>query len=161
MTHRFVSPTVLLSLPLVLLNACTPTPRPAAGGAEQIDQIRQVESERLRSLVAADVPTARRLHADDFQLINPAGVPLTKTEYLGQIESGELDYRAWEASDISVRLHGDAAMIRYRDVRFDVDFNGKPVHRGPLYHTNLYERRNGQWQIVWSQASGVITPPSP
>lgn len=159
MTNRLVSLTASLILPLMLLNACTPA-SPAAGDAEQIEEVRQVESQRLRSLVAADLSTARRLHADDFQLINPAGVPLTKSEYLGQIQSGELDYLAWEASAISVRLHGDAAVIRYRDVRFDVNFNGKPVHRGPMYHTNLYERRNGQWKIVWSQASGVITPPS-
>ena len=160
MTRRLVPPTASLVILPMLLNACTPASRPVAGNAESIEEVRQVESERLRSLVAADLSTARRLHADDFQLINPVGVPLTKPEYLGQIHSGELDYLAWEAGAISVRLHGDAAMIRYRDVRFDVNFRGKPVHSGPMYHTNLYERRNGQWKIVWSQASGVITPPS-
>jgi hypothetical protein len=124
----------------------------------QIAQIRQLEQERLRSLVSVDLATARRLHADDFQLINPVGVALTKTEYLSQLQSGQLDYRAWEAGEITVRLYGDAAVIRYRDVRFDVDWEGKSVHRGPMYHTNLYERRGGQWQVVWSQASGALTP---
>jgi hypothetical protein len=160
MPDRFASPLAPLIFPLVFLNACTLPARLAASDAEQLERIRKVESERLQSLVSADLFTARRLHADDFQLVNPVGVALTKTEYLGQIESGQLDYRAWESGPISVRLYGDAAMIRYRDVRFDVDFNGKPVHRGPMYHTNLYERRNGQWQIVWSQASGIITPPA-
>jgi len=28
-----------------------------------------------------------------------------------------------------------------------------------MFHTNVYEKRGDQWQIVWSQASGVITPP--
>lgn len=41
----------------------------------------------------------------DFQLINPAGVTLSKAEYLAGIESGQLDYRAWEAGEISVRLY--------------------------------------------------------
>jgi hypothetical protein len=121
------------------------------------EEIRQIERERLRSLVDADLATAQRLHAEDFQLINPAGVAISKAEYLGLIESGQLTYRAWEAGEISVRLYGDVAVIRYRDVRFEVDSAGQPVHRGPMYHTNLYERRGGQWQIVWSQASGVIT----
>jgi hypothetical protein len=146
----------LMALSLTLLTAgCAEGLRSNSGKAEQI---RQVERERLRALVDADLAVARRLHADDFQLINPAGVSFTKEEYLGSIESGQLDYRAWEAGEIAVRIHGDAAMIRYRDVRFDVDREAQPLHRGPMYHTNLYERRGGEWQVVWSQASGVITP---
>jgi hypothetical protein len=123
------------------------------------EQLRQLERGRLCSLVEADLATAGRLHAEDFQLITPDGNAVSKAEYLGRIESGELDYRAWEAGEISVRLYGDVAMIRYRDVRFDVyRDDGQPVHRGPMYHTNLYERRDEQWQVVWSQASGVLTP---
>lgn len=160
--HFFHHPTLCFILSLALLSAaCTGTPPAEIGEAEQIEQIRQLERERLRSLVTADLPTARRVHADDFQLINPAGAELSKAEYMDQIESGQLDYGAWEAGEISVQFYGDAAAIRYRDVRFDVDLQGKPVHRGPMVHTNLYERRGGQWQIVWSQASGIITPPSP
>jgi hypothetical protein len=121
------------------------------------EEIRQIERERLRSLVDADLVAARRLHAEDFQLITPVGAALSKAEYLEVIESRQLIYRAWEADEIIVRLHGDAAMIRYKDIRFDVDLQGQPNHRGPMYHTNLYERRDGQWQAVWSQASGVIT----
>ena len=44
-------------------------------------QIRVVEHERLRALVEADVEAASRLHADDFQLINPLGGSLSKDEY--------------------------------------------------------------------------------
>jgi hypothetical protein len=148
--------TSLMALLLTLLSAgCAAGLRSDQGEAEQI---RQIERERLRSLVGADLAVARRLHADDFQLINPAGVPLTKQEYLSSIESAQLDYRAWEAGEIAVQLYGDAAVIRYRDVHFEVYLGGQLAHRGPMYHTNLYERRGGQWQVVWSQASGVITP---
>ncbi len=121
--------------------------------------IRKTSRERLRSLVDADMKTAARLHADDFQLINPAGTALTKVEYLGSLKSGQLDYLAWEPGDIAVRLYGNVAVIRYRDLRFEVARDGKVIHRGPMVHTNLYEMRNGQWRVVWSQASGVITPP--
>ncbi len=37
------------------------------------DQIRAIERERLRALVDVDLEVAERLHADDFQLINPGG----------------------------------------------------------------------------------------
>jgi hypothetical protein len=122
------------------------------------EQIREIERQRLRSLVDADLNTARRLHSDDFQLINPAGMPLTRNEYLGAIETGRVDYVAWEAGQIFVKQKGDLAVIRYKDIRFDVNSEGRVVHRGPMYHTNVYERRGGRWTAAWSQASGVITP---
>jgi hypothetical protein len=128
--------------------------------SRQAEEIRRTERERLRSLVEANLAVARRLHADDFELINPAGVLLSKEQYLGSIESGLLDYRAWDAGEIAVRIHGNFAVIRYQDVRFEVFFGGQLVHRGETYHTNLYEKRHGQWQAVWSQASGgeMVTP---
>jgi hypothetical protein len=60
-----------------------------------VDKLRAIERERLRSLVDADIPKARRLHADDFQLINPNGGPMSKEKYLGNIASGELAYLEW------------------------------------------------------------------
>lgn len=81
-----------------------------------------------------------------------------REEYFAALQSGELDYVGWEAGEITVKLFGNAAVIRYRDLQFDVDSQGKVVHRGPMFHTNLYERRGGKWQIVWSQASGIIKP---
>lgn len=156
MSHRDHWWIPLLVLPLVAFaGGCTP---PDADGEQVAEHIRDVERQRLRALVDADMPVARRLHASDFQLINPAGVPVSFDEYMGGIESQQLDYTAWEPGDIVVKIHDDAAVIRYRDTRFDVNINGEPVHRGPMYHTNLYERRDGQWQVVWSQASGIITP---
>lgn len=137
-----------------VLASCTAT----RAGSPDAEHIRELERQRLRSLVDVDLDTARRLHSADFQLINPAGAALTREEYLGALESGQLDYVAWEAGDITVKLFGNAAVIRYRDKQFDVNSGNNVVHRGPMYHTNVYERREGQWQIVWSQASGVIKP---
>ena len=59
---------------------------------DKADQLRTIERARLRSLVDADVATARRLHADNFELINPVGGTLTKEQYLKDVASGELDY---------------------------------------------------------------------
>jgi hypothetical protein len=149
---RFHTPAGLVVC--LLLAGCATTQDDDA----EAERIRQIERERLSSLVDVDLPAARRLHSDDFQLINPAGVARSKDEYLGALESGQLDYVAWDPGEIAVRLYKDVAVIRYRDIRFDVNFGTTVAHRGPMYHTNVYERRGGQWLIVWSQASGVITP---
>ena len=37
------------------------------------DELREIERERLRALLRGDIPAAREVHADDFQLIDPVG----------------------------------------------------------------------------------------
>jgi len=127
------------------------------GGAEgqaEADLIRATERERLRVLVEANVERARDLHADDFQLINPLGGALSKEQYLGGIGSGELDYLFWEPDSIAVRLYGEAAVIRYPS-HLEIVVQGRHVPRQRYWHTDFYERRAGQWQVVWSQATEI------
>lgn len=118
------------------------------------DRIRATEGERLRALVSADVARARELHADDFQLVNPLGGVLSKDEYLGGIGSGQIDYFFWEPESIAVRLYGEVAAIRYRS-QLEIVVQGTHIPRQHYWHTDLYERRNGQWQVVWSHATGI------
>ena len=125
--------------------------------AAEADVLRATERERLRALVAADVARAGELHADDFQLINPLGGALTKEQYLGGIGSGELDYRSWEPHTIAVRLYGDVAVIRYQS-QLEIVVRGRLIPRQHYWHTDLYERRAGRWQVVWSQATGAPAP---
>ena len=72
----------------------------------EAERLRATERERLQALVGADVARARRLHADDFQLINPLGGVLSKEQYLGGIESGQIHYLFWEPDAIEVRIYG-------------------------------------------------------
>jgi hypothetical protein len=118
------------------------------------DKLRAIERERLRSLVDADIATARRLHADDFELIYPRGGILSKEQYLGRIASGDLDYLEWEPGEIRVRMYRDSAVIRYQ-AHLRVSITGSPGRPVKFWHTDLYEKRKGQWQIVWSHATEV------
>src|SRR5690606_10557164 len=117
--------------------------------------VREVELMRLRSLVAADMAVADRLHADDFQLINPFGATLTKAEYLGGIASGAIDYLTWEPVDeIEVLFQGESAVVRYR-AHLQIAVSGQPLPAAQFWHTDAYELRDGQWQVVWSQATEI------
>jgi hypothetical protein len=116
--------------------------------------IREIERSRLRALVAGDIVMARPLHADDFQLITPIGAALSREQYLGAIAAGQIKYSVWEPGDIVVRLYGSAAVIRYR-ARIEVIFHGHPVPPSEYWHTDAYERRDGCWVVVWSQATAI------
>jgi hypothetical protein len=70
------------------------------------------------------------------------------------IASGELRYVVWEPDEIAVNLHGEhAAAIRYRSVIHGARA-GLSI-RGRYWHTDTYERRAGQWQVVWSHATEI------
>jgi hypothetical protein len=120
----------------------------------EADLLRDTERERLRALVGGNMEAARRFHADDFQLINPLGGSLSKEQYLGGIASGEIHYLAWEPEAIDVRLYMSAAVIRYRS-ELEIVVRGQRISRRPYWHTDLYEKRGGQWQVVWSHATEV------
>ena len=111
-----------------------------------------VERRRLRALVAADLRAADELHADDFQLITPGGDSLSKEDYLGAVASGSIDYLVWEPGTIDARVSGDAACLRYRST-IDINVDGVPLGSRQYWHTDLYEKRDGRWQVVWSQAT--------
>jgi hypothetical protein len=120
----------------------------AQARAETAAVIRATERQRLRALLEHDFDTANKLHADDFELINPLGETVSKEDY---IDSGAaFAYKAWKPiSPIRVRVHGDSAVIRYES---EIELHGT---RGHYWHTDLYEKRDGQWKIVWSQTTGA------
>ena len=121
---------------------------------EDSETLRITERRRLQSLVTGDMVAARQLHADDFQLINPYGGAVSKQEYLSMIESGELKYVQWEPEEIHVRVFQDAAALRYRALIENV-FRGQHIEPRRYWHTDVYEKRDGSWQVVLSHATEI------
>jgi Domain of unknown function (DUF4440) len=132
-----------------------------AGKSRQVERLRQLETQRLQALVDADVAVASRLIASDFELINPLGNVLTRNDVLGGVSSGALDFLSdTVTSQIRVRLHGNAAVLRYRHT---IDIAVVPIGHltHPAWTTALYERRKGNWQIVWEQTGAIGPLPLP
>lgn len=145
---------ILLRLIAICFVTCLMLASAEVNAQDRADRLRAIERARLRSLVDADMATARRLHADDFELINPVGGTLSKEQYLKDIASGELDYLEWEPGEIRVRFYRDSAVIRYQ-AQLRVSVKGRAGRPVTFWHTDLYERRNGQWQIVSAHATQI------
>jgi hypothetical protein len=123
------------------------------GMSDDADELRTLERRRLRSLVEGDLDTAGRLHADDYELITPRGVALSKSAYLASVASRELDYTQFEpVSEIAVRIGPSQAVLRYR-AAIDFGSAGRPI---TCWHTDVYERHDGRWQVVLSQATTIL-----
>jgi hypothetical protein len=122
--------------------------------ADLADLLEATERTRLRALVEADIATAERLHADDYQLITPGGGSLSKAAYLGGIAEGTLRYRRFEPDgEVRVRFWGTAAALRY-EVDIEVVHDGT-TYQDHCWHTDIYELRDGGWVAVWSHATRI------
>lgn len=119
------------------------------------DELRALERRRTRALVERDLPTLEALHAPEYELVTPAGRVLGRVPYLAAI-AREPFYAAWEAGEIAVRITGDSAVLRYQALlRFP---SGRELR---CWHLDTYERRDGRWQAVWSQATELRPAPVP
>jgi Domain of unknown function (DUF4440) len=126
----------------------------APASSSQANRLRAIETHRLQALVDADTATARKLTAPDFQLINPAGAPLSRDDFLGGVDAGVIDFLSLEPrSPIAVRLSGNSANLRYKTA-FDLVVGGTHLTH-EAWTTALYERRHGRWQIVWGQTTAI------
>jgi hypothetical protein len=124
------------------------------GSLAESEAIRVIEGERLRALLQKDFDTAGQFHADDFQLITPFGDLWSKEQYFENLASGQtIEYVACEPGPIDVRFYGEAAVIRYL-AHWQVRLVGK-ANDVSAWHTDSYEKRDGRWQVVWSQATPV------
>ena len=133
----------------------------SAGKSRQLERPSQIERQRLQALVDADVAVAGRLIASDFELINPLGETLTRADILGGVGSGAIDFLSDEVtSQIRVRRHGNTAVLRYRHT-IDIVVAGIGHLTHPAWTTALYERRKGNWQIVWEHAVAIGPLPLP
>jgi hypothetical protein len=118
------------------------------------EALRATERERLRALREADMAVAERLHADDYQLIPPTGETWSKREYLDAISSHPF-YRVFESiSPIAVRISDQMAAVRYR-ANIEVHAASGFTDSGVFWYTDIYEKRDGQWQAVWAQATRI------
>lgn len=156
-----IAPVLAILAALVSVTAVTVAAAGSPADSPEAEALRTTELERLRALVDADMAVVERLHADDFQLVPPPGIPLSRAEYLAAVAAGAIDYRTFDpVSELQVRVYGQAAAIRYLS-RIDVAVAGLGEFATQAWHTYVYEKREGRWQAVWEQATAVGGFPPP
>ncbi|SBT40809.1 protein of unknown function (DUF4440) [Micromonospora auratinigra] len=118
-------------------------------------QVLELERARLRSLVEWDMSVAERIHADDYELITPAGQTHTKATYLGDVASKRLEYLHFAPdTSIAVRASPDLIVLRYL-ARIRLSVGVADEVELLAWHTDHYEKRDGTWTAVWSQATEI------
>ncbi len=94
-----------------------------------------------------------RIFADDFTFTNPYGEIMTKEQRIAEIKPGGIQFMAYTADDVKVRVYGDTAVVTSRATlkgkRGDRDISGQ--NRIILVFVN----KDGHWQAVASQSTPI------
>jgi len=131
-------------------------------------EITRLENEWATGSQKHDAEAVRKILADDLVITYPDGNTGTKSSELSDIESGALTADGWLVSDTKVTvLSGDAAVITGRSVIKNGKYKDAKSKKaidvsGEYRFTDVYARRNGQWQAVASQTTKIENPtPAP
>ena len=126
---------------------------PATAASADTDKVAQVidglERDWARAIVAKDAAAIERLLADDFTGTSQE-VVYSKADAIGDVR-GDTTYESLDLTNIKVRVLGDTAVAT-------MDQTEKGTHAGEPFSghylfTNVWVKRNGQWQVVASHGS--------
>ncbi len=107
-----------------------------------LDTLRDLNRDYIRSVQTADVQRFDEILADDFPCSNPDGTLIDRSAFLKQTALPVMIAHL-EAHDVNIRLMGDVAIIHARTTYTLSD--GRP---GAGRYMDVWARREGRWLAV-------------
>ena len=118
-------------------------------------KLQQMEEDLTAAIIRGDSSLAEKYYADDFTLTTPDGLRLSKAELFAAFKSGDLKLESSHYDDFKVSVYGNTAVMTFHS-NDKVRFKGQEIS-GEFLWTDVFVKRNGQWQIVATQG----TPAAP
>jgi ketosteroid isomerase-like protein len=112
------------------------------GSTTDLDTLRELNREYIRSVQASDVRRFDEILADDFLCSNPDGSLVDRKQFLEQT-ARPVRISNLEAHDVKVRLLGDVAIVHAR-----TEYTGPDGRPGAGRYTDVWARRGGRWLAV-------------
>ena len=140
----------------VLFGILSPATAQTKAGAPHSDAeqtLRRIEQEIVQSLLKRDPSANQRYLAEDVVLTDPEGVVSDKKTAITDVTSADLKLESSSISDMKVRVYGDTAVVTYRTTDRG-SYRGKRID-GQHRWTDVFVKRNGNWQVVASHGSNV------
>ena len=124
-------------------------------------EIRKLEEELTQTEMRLDVDALDRIYADDIMVTAPIGICVDKPAVMSEIRlaAEKAIIGRYDKDDLTVRAYGDTAVSSYRMTAW-ATVEGKEMKRA-LCITNVWMKRNGDWQIVARHTASLPndTPP--
>jgi ketosteroid isomerase-like protein len=129
-------------------------------------EIRELEAQLSRAVVAGDPAFFERVLADDFTHTSHTGKFKNRAEWMaenkfvaspGKPRAGKTTYEAFELDDLAVRLYGETAVVTGRTTPKGWNAKGEPI-RGRYRFLRVWVKRRGSWQAVAFQGTRIAEP---
>jgi ketosteroid isomerase-like protein len=117
-------------------------------------QLSQIEQRLAKALVEGDLQTYNSFLAEDWTTIDVTGRVLSKSQVMQELARKERRIEAATIDEIRVRELGEVAVVTGR-TRATGSYQGKRS-TVVLRFTDVFARREGQWQVVASQGTQVM-----
>lgn len=129
---------------------------------DQTGQLEKLGEDWAAAELRGDTAALARILADDFVAVGPRGFMLTKEQWISRHDSGNLTYESFEWDEVSVRVHGDAAVMigrqtasgRYQDGDFRYEIQDQ------FRTTLLFVEEQGRWLLFGLHLSPIAGPPA-
>ena len=124
-------------------------------------EITRLEEELTQTEGRLDVEALNRIYADDIMVTAPIGICVDKPAVMTEIRQAaeKAIIGRYDKDDLKVRAYGDTAVSSYRMTAW-ATVEGIEIKRS-LCITNVWMKRNGDWQIVARHTASLPsdTPP--
>lgn len=126
-----------------------------AATAQTTDEqaVRDTERRRFAAQVGKDYAVLEQVLADDLLYTHSTGNSDTKSSYIQALRDGTSKYDGIEVEEQKIRIYGSTAVVNGICSVKAVN-NGQPINTR-LRYTDVYVRKNGQWQLVTWQSLKV------
>jgi ketosteroid isomerase-like protein len=129
---------------------------------EQSGQQERFGEEWAAAELRGDTVALGRILAEDFVAVGPRGFMLSKEQWLSRHDSGNLTYEAFEWDEVTVRVHGDAAVMIGRQTASAVYKDGEVRHeiQDQFRATLVFVEGQGRWQLLGLHLSPIAESPT-
>ena len=126
----------------------------AQSGAER--EVLKLNKEYEEAIARRDASVHERLFAADYTYTPGNGNFMGRAEHMSFTKSGATVVKSLRSEDVRVRVYGHTAVVTGVWVCVD-SRDGREFKEKRIRYILVYVRREGRWQIVAEQRTGVLT----
>jgi hypothetical protein len=122
---------------------------------EKEKAIRTAMGELARAFLERDVERAREGLDDSFTGFDPAGVVVSKAQWLEDLANGDLVFHTIKSDEIEFIDGGDDTVHVRGQLTFTARYT-RSNYNGSFRYLGVYAKRNGKWKLALSTARRVV-----
>jgi len=137
---------------ITVLAIISSTPLLAQSDAER--DVLKLNKEYEEAIARRDATVHERLFATDYTYTPGNGNIMGREDHMSFTKSGTVEVKSLRSEDVRVRVYGETAVVNGMWVSVDKRI-GREFAERRIRYLIVYVRREGRWQIVAEQRTGV------